>query len=325
MPNEPRPTVRALPLPLGVAAALVAGAAMPVQGRVNGALATEIGSGLGAAVVSFGTGLIVLAVVVASTRLGRRGLRDMPGHVRNGDFPWWYMLAGLGGAYFVLGQGLAVTLLGVALFTVANVAGQILSGIVADRIGFGPGGPRPVSSERFVGAMLALAGVVWAVWPTLSGAGVSWATVGPMLLPLSAGVLTGFQQAMNGTQTRYYGNPLPATFFNFAVGSAALGAAFLAALPFTGAPAPLPSDWWMYTGGLLGIVFIAAGAVLVRWFGVLVTSLGLIAGQLAGSLAMDLVAPVAGARMDLATVLGTALALIAVVVASAPRAGLRFR
>ncbi|GAA3700917.1 hypothetical protein GCM10022377_12920 [Zhihengliuella alba] len=316
---------RALPLPVGVTAALVAGAAMPLQGRVNGALAAETGSGLAAAVVSFGTGLILLTAVVVLTPVGRRGLREMPGHVRDGHFPWWYMLAGIGGAYFVLGQGLAVTLLGVALFTVANVAGQILSGIVADRIGFGPGGPRPVSTERFVGGMLALAGVVWAVWPTLSATGVSWATIGPMLLPLTAGVLTGFQQAMNGTQTRFYGNPLPATFFNFAVGSAALVTAFLVALPFTGAPAPLPGMWWMYTGGLLGIVFIAAGAVLVRWFGVLVTSLGLIAGQLAGSLAMDLVAPVAGARIDLATVLGTALALVAVVIASAPRAGLRFR
>ncbi|GHD07793.1 DMT family transporter [Zhihengliuella salsuginis] len=316
---------RTLPLPLGLFLALVAGSAMPLQGRINGALGEELGSGIGAAVVSFGVGLLVLTVVILVLPVGRRGLREMPGHVRAGRFPWWYMLAGAFGAFFVLSQGLVVTFLGVALFTVANVAGQIGSGLLVDRIGFGPGGPRPVSTARLVGALLALAGVVWVVWPTLAERGVAFAVVGPMLMPLVAGLLMGFQQAMNGVQTRHYGNPLPATFFNFLIGTIALVATYLVMLPFAGPAGDLPSVWWMYIGGPLGIVFIAAGAVLVRLLGVLVVSLGLIAGQLLGSLAIDALAPVPGSTVSATTVLGTLVALVAVVIAAAPRSGLKFR
>nr|WP_246868878.1 DMT family transporter [Saccharopolyspora sp. ASAGF58] len=38
-------------------------------------------------------------------------------------------------------QGMAATALGVAMFTVAVVAGQISSGLVVDRLGLGPAGP----------------------------------------------------------------------------------------------------------------------------------------------------------------------------------------
>ncbi|MBG6083878.1 DMT family transporter [Zhihengliuella flava] len=308
----------ALPVPVGVAIAVIAGSAMPLQGRVNGALSTELGHGIEAATISFGVGLLLLALACL-TPPGRRGLSRLRSHVAAGDVPAWYLLAGTIGAFFVISQGLVVTILGVALFTVANVAGQVASGLVADRVGFGPGGPRPVSTRRAVGALLALVGVGVAVWPTLAERGVGFEVVGPLLLPLTAGLLMGFQQAMNGVQTRYAGSPLPATFVNFAVGTAALVVTLLV-MTAAGTPmAPLPPVWWMYLGGPLGVCFIAASAVLVRFLGVLVTGLGLIAGQLLGSLAIDVFLPVAGAQVELATVAGTAVALGAVVIASVQR------
>ena len=52
--------------------------------------------------------------------------------------------------------------------------------------------------------------------------------------------------------------------------------------------------------------------------GVLVTGLGMIAGQLLGSLALDLVLPVPGTVVALPTVLGTILTLAAIVLATLP-------
>uniref|UniRef100_UPI000ABD62B5 DMT family transporter n=1 Tax=Nocardia acidivorans TaxID=404580 RepID=UPI000ABD62B5 len=43
------------------------GAGVAVQARVNGALGERLGDGVAAAVVSFGTGLIVVAAVCAGT------------------------------------------------------------------------------------------------------------------------------------------------------------------------------------------------------------------------------------------------------------------
>jgi transporter family-2 protein len=68
----------------------------------------------------------------------------------------------------------------------------------------------------------------------------------------------------------------------------------------------------------MGCAFIGLGALLVRSLGVLVTGLGMIAGQLLGSLGLDLVLPAPGTVVALPTVLGTVLTLGAIVLATLP-------
>ncbi len=62
-------------------------------------------------------------------------------------------------------------LLGVALFTVATVTGQTLSGLLVDRMGIGPAGKRSITGIRVIGSILTVAAVAWAVSPRFSGAG----------------------------------------------------------------------------------------------------------------------------------------------------------
>ena len=57
-------------------------------------------------------------------------------------------------------------------------------------------------------------------------------------------------------------------------------------------------------------------ATVIKRLGVLVTSLAAVGGQLVGSLVLDIVVPAAGSRVSTATVLGTALTLLAVALAS---------
>lgn len=58
--------------------------------------------------------------------------------------------------------------------------------------------------------------------------------------------------------------------------------------------------------------------MLVRSLGILLTGLGMIAGQLLGSLALDIVLRSPGSHVASATVLGTLLTLAAIVVATLP-------
>lgn len=71
-------------------------------------------------------------------------------------------------------------------------------------------------------------------------------------------------------------------------------------------------------GGALGLVFVGLGAYLITQVGVLVTAMGMIAGQLVGSLVLDIVFPAPGSVIAFATVSGTFLTLVAVIVASLP-------
>jgi bacterial/archaeal transporter family-2 protein len=308
-----------LPLLAGLPLAVATGLLMPVQGRINGALGAALADGIAAAAVSFSTGLVVIIAVSFLLPKGRAGLARVVPAVRNREFPPYYVLAGCIGAFFVFAQSFTVGLLGVALFTVAAVTGQTLSGLLVDRLGIGPAGKKPVTGIRVLGSILTVAAVAWAVSPRLGGAGSALLELLiPVLLPVLAGFLMSFQQAMNGTATVHYGTPITATLVNFVSGTALLLVAWLVKLAIAGAGNPLPGQWWYYLGGPMGCIFIAVAAMLVRSLGVLVTGLGTISGQLLGSLGLDLAFPAPGTVVALPTVLGTVLTLAAIILATLP-------
>ncbi|UKA51250.1 DMT family transporter [Arthrobacter sp. FW305-123] len=312
---SPRPT---LPLVIGLPIAVATGLVIPLQARINGALGTRLDDGIAASVVSFTTGLLLISAISFATPRGRAGLQRIIPAVRNRSFPRFYVMAGAIGALFVFAQSFTVALLGVALFTVAAVTGQTLSGLLVDRMGIGPGGKRAITGVRVLGSILTVAAVAWAVSPRFTGDADVASLILPVLLPLAAGFCMSFQQAMNGTATVHYGTPIAATLVNFIAGSLILWIAWIIKLAVAGPGNPLPGEWWYYLGGPMGCLFIGLAALLVRSLGVLITGLGMIAGQLVGSLVLDVVIPSPGAVVALPTVLGTVLTLAAIIVATLP-------
>jgi len=301
-----------VPTWVAIVLTIASGALVALQSRINGELARELDDFSVAAAISFGSGLAILVLLAAAWPEGRRGLSRLRGAVRAGRLAWWMLLGGAAGAWFVATQGLAVGVLGVALFTVAIVAGQTLGGVVFDAVGLGPGGRRPLSPTRIAGAALALVAIGWAVSAQVAEAVPVWL----MLLPFTAGIGVSWQQAMNGRVRVASTSALAATLLNFLVGTAVLVVVMLVHAASVGWPTSFPTSPWLYAGGAVGCVFIAAQAVLVRRIGVLVLALGLVAGQLAAALALDLLAPTSARPVGVATVGGTVLALVAVALAS---------
>lgn len=308
---------RRLPAWLAAVVAGVLGASVPLQSRLNGELGTSLGDPFMAAVVSFGGGLVVMALIGLSVPVVRRGLLSLPGAVTAGTLPWYYLAAGSVGGFLVLTQATAVAIVGVAVFTVAVVAGQVISGIVIDTVGFAASERRPPGPARLVGAALVLLAVTLSAF---SGAGVDTSLgtlAGPALLAFVAGSLTGFQFAMNGHTGSVGGSALVATVLNFLTGMLLL-LVLLGVRALVGAAGPWtwPSQWWLYVGGLFGIVYIGGLAALTPRTGVLLVGLGSVAGQLLASLLLDVVAPVGAGGVSVTTVLATTLALVAIVVAT---------
>lgn len=310
---------------LYMVAAVLAGLAMPVQSRVNGALGIYLGDPVAASLVSFTTGLILLVIASLVLPGARAGAMAIPRALRQRRFPLWYLAAGCVGAFVVISQTLTVPLLGVALFTVSIVTGQTLGSLLVDTMGFGPAGRRRISVIRALGTGLTIAGVIWAVSPRMGSAAAIASLLVPMLVPLVVGFLMGFQAAMNGVQAQAYGTPVAATLVNFLVGGILLAILLLVRIPVTGAPEALPAAWWYYLGGPLGCVFIGLSAFLVKHLGVLLTGLGMICGQLVGSLLIDVILPAPGSVVNAATIAGTLLTLAAVALASTPGSKLRRR
>jgi transporter family-2 protein len=270
-------------------------------------------AGIGAAVISFGSGLILLMVVVLVLPSARAGTRRLAGDLRIGRLRPHEMLGGAFGAFLVATQGLTVATIGVALFSVALTAGQATSGLVVDHFGIGPSGHQPFSIPRAVASSFAVIAVVLAAGERLAET-FSVQTAAFALLPLLAGFGTGIQLAFNG-RLNALGGPWATTFNNFLVGTVVLLVCWALSLLLEGHLDTMPSSWWLYTGGAMGIGVIWLAARLVKVHGVLVLGLCMIAGQvicaetievLGSSTHVGIVGVVAGAL----TVVGVLVALL---------------
>lgn len=308
---------------LGLGFGFCIGAGVAVQGRINGALGARLHDGIAAATVSFGSGLLILVIAFGFSGRLRAGAAQVRQALSAGTLRPWHLLGGLCGAFFVACQGLTVGAIGVTAFTVAVVAGQLLSSLVVDRLGVSPSGRTPITALRFGGAALAVLAVL------IAGAGRSGAPPGALavpdslrgaptalliILPALAGIGLAWQQAVNG-RVGEVGGPLSATLVNFCVGLVALVVIEAVILFGSGLPTEFPTQPWLYLGGLIGIAFIALAAITVRWTGVLLLALTSVAGQLLTSIALDIATPTT-AGLSTTAVIGSALTVFAVAIAT---------
>jgi transporter family-2 protein len=292
---------------LALAAAVASGAVVALQQRVNGELKTELGDALLTALVSFGTGLVAVVLLVLARASSRAALR------RVRQVPWVQRLGGLGGASLVAVGAAAAPEIGVALLTVGLVAGQTSGGLVVDRFGLGPGGSHGLTAPRVAGAVLCLV----AVGISVLGEGAREAAPLLLVLVVLAGFAIAVQQALNGRVRLTTGDAGVATLVNFVVGTVALGLGVLVHATVAGLDVgawPGAGEWYLYTGGPMGASFVAVAAIVVRRLGVLRLGLAVIAGQLVGALLLDLLLPVHDEGVELLTVVGVALTLVAVAV-----------
>ena len=88
--------------------------------------------------------------------------------------------------------------------------------------------------------------------------------------------------------------------------------------PSAALPTTFPSEPWLYIGGASGVIFIAIFALVVRSIGVLLMSLGSVAGQLVMAVILDLTFP-SQHQLGVATIVGTVLTLLAAGIAAIPR------
>ncbi len=135
-----------------ILAALVIGASLSLQPPINAVMARTLGSPLLAAVVSIVISF-VLVVPVWWTIGGGAG--DF-GQLR--ALPWWVLLGGAIGVVFVAGSVVVAPVLGIALFFVCVVAGQLVGATVADHVGAFGMPVKPVNAMTLVGIALVLIG-----------------------------------------------------------------------------------------------------------------------------------------------------------------------
>jgi len=298
------------------ALAAISGVMIALQARANGELSLRLDNAPQAALISFSSGLFFISLYALFNTRVKTGLRELKGAVNRREIPRWRLLAGALGGCFVALQTSIVPLIGVALYSVASIAGQTATSLIVDRIGLTGGGPKSISLRRVSAAAITILAVLISVLDKLAGIDFAHLAV---VFAVFAGAFVGVQRALNGQINEFSGESFATSLLNFITGTTFL-ALFVAILVLVGRIdlQPLPNGpWWIYTGGIIGVIYIAFTALIVQHLGVLTFTLISVGGQLFGSLLLDLYAPSEGVTVSGYLVVGIFMTYLGVLVGGA--------
>jgi transporter family-2 protein len=292
--------------------AALSGAMIALQARANGELSHRLDNGLQAALVSFGSGLIIIFVITLFNTKIKEGIRNLRQSVSNREIARWKLFAGALGGSFVAIQTQIVPLIGVAIYSVASIAGQTAMSLIVDRIGLTGGGKKLISPRRVLAAFLTVLAVLVSVWDRIDANNLSMLAVTAGGI---AGAVVGVQRALNGQINEHSQQSFTTSLLNFMTGTAFLLILIIAGLILgKNELSPLPSGpWWIYTGGVIGVIYIAFTSTIVQHLGVLTFTLFSVGGQLIGSLVIDLVSPTEGVSVSAYLVTGIVMTYAGVV------------
>lgn len=303
---------RSKALPLDGLAAL-SGVMIALQARANGELSYRLDNAPQAALVSFSSGLFFIAIYAIFSPSIKEGIKRLRQAVEQGEIPRVRLLAGALGGAFVALQTSVVPLIGVALYSVASIAGQSTVSLLVDRIGLTGGGVKLISPRRIAAAFITVLAVLVSVLDKLEKDNFQ---LFALFLTLIAGALVGVQRALNGQINEYSQNSYTTSLLNFITGTSCL-VVFILILTALGKVElqPLPSGpWWIYTGGVIGVIYIAATSLIVQHLGVLTFTLFSVGGQLFASLLLDIYSPTKGVSVSWYLVSGIVMTYIGVIV-----------
>ena len=292
--------------------AALSGLMIALQARANGELSQRLNNGLEAALVSFGSGLIIIAVIAVFNPAIKEGIKNLRVAVANKEIARWKLLAGALGGSFVAIQTHIVPLIGVAIYSVASIAGQTAISLVVDRIGMTGGGKKLISRRRVAAAVLTVLAVFVSVFDRIDAKNLSLFAV---VLGCVAGAVVGVQRALNGQINEHSHQSFTTSLLNFITGTSLLvililGGVLIGKIELV----PLPAGpWWMYTGGVIGVIYVAFTSTIVQHLGVLTFTLFSVGGQLVASLVIDLISPTNGVDVSAYLVTGIVMTYLGVI------------
>lgn len=252
---------------------------------------------LGAALVSFGTGLVFVSLISLVRKDVRAGFKDIFKASQAKHLPSWRLGAGVLGASFVAISTHVVPIAGVALFTVASLAGQTAISLWVDHIGVAGSGKTLITKRRVIAALITVAAVVLSAWDRFL---MSDFSILAITLAIFAGSGVGVQRALNGQINSYSKRSFATSQLNFITGTIFLLLLLLIRSLFTDYSITnfTSGPWWIFLGGSIGVIYIAFTAVAVQHLGVLEFTLFSVGGMLVGSLLIDIFIPTQGTHIS---------------------------
>ncbi|MEM8659734.1 MAG: DMT family transporter [Pseudomonadota bacterium] len=132
--------------------AVSVGILLSLQPAVNAVMAKGLGSALLASVFSITISFLLICItwqLIGKSQLELAKITQLP---------WWVVIGGVAGVCIVLAGIMIAPQLGLALFFVCMIAGQLFGSTLVDHYGAFDAAVRPINTMKVAGLLLVLAG-----------------------------------------------------------------------------------------------------------------------------------------------------------------------
>lgn len=267
--------------------AVLAGALLAVQAGANTQLSKATGSPFAATALQLSVGAVILVAIALFTGT-LSALAEVP------DVPWWYNVAGVASAFYVVSTILLFPRLGAVVSVGLFIAGQMFASVSLDVSGWLGVPQQSLDAATVIGTIAVLVGVVGIVAGQAGAKDVKGVTgqLGWVLLALMAGAVLPIQGAVNGLLRMALGAPFTVGAISFVVATIAMALVLLFALAATDATKPhlrplAHMPWWGWLGGIAGAIYVTSVFMSIPVIGTAATIGLTVAGQQLASMAVD--------------------------------------
>mmetsp|Transcript_4785 Transcript_4785/g.12854 ORF Transcript_4785/g.12854 Transcript_4785/m.12854 type:complete len:439 (+) Transcript_4785:94-1410(+) len=293
---------------------IIAGAFLVVQLGVSAALSPYAGHGLYVSTFNFAQATTILGLLACTVMTAPRGEAILEqtgrdtccrvmvgmdcGWVRllgplcgPGRMPLWQWIGGLLGAFAVTSGIVISPILGMALYTMLVIFGNIVSSLFLDAVGFPK--ERPLTLFKVLGGVLVTLGTVMSFNFFIGGGlpAVGWSGILTCIIPVVVGCNMPIQSAINQLLAHRVRGNMRAAFVSNIV--ATIGCTVASLIPYWLLHDDVTfgrmgeASWWMWTGGVWGVAFLFFSISIPRVVGVTLFFVMFIFGQLMMSLFVD--------------------------------------
>jgi transporter family-2 protein len=289
------------------------GVMLDIQSRANSVLANQMHSSIAAGLACQLAAWVFIIPIYVFNKDARSSFARILPAIKSRSLAWWEMLGGVFGGSFLTIQSYSVPLVGVALFTIALIAGQTMGSLFVDKTRLSPSGKHPITLQRFLAALITLVSVLISVYPELHHSTFHYL---PFVLTFIGGIFLAMGQGVNGRAGNVLKNTFSVTFIAFVFATLVLVIGLTINVINSHPHITLSSNFWAYLGGPAGLIYVAVSALIVKHIGVLKVVLFIVAGQLIGALAIDWLMPTKNTSINGYVIVGTITTFTSLIVAN---------
>ncbi|MGX7024288.1 DMT family transporter [Vagococcus hydrophili] len=264
---------------------IAAGACFPVQATINSRLASFAKNPLTASLIAFSVGSVVLFVLVVLFNF--KSFFTMDTSVS----PLIFIGGPITGVLYNVANIILFSKIGAMITTIITITGQMVMGMLIDHFGLLGMPVSEISANRLVGISIMLVAIFLFQKSKVQGSSEESISKKWLLIGVIAGTFPPLQAAFNGQLRVATQSVLLSTFLSFFIGAIILVLILLLVEKRIDIPRvdtvgeKLP--WWLYVGGLFGIVIVGGNILVIHTLGSIITTIVFILGQLVMATLID--------------------------------------